>query len=68
MQAGLLTVQPGGLSNTANIHAAFYFQMGWVILWLLMFLTFFRMPKQSVSSEEDGAEQGPPTVVAEIPK
>jgi hypothetical protein len=42
IQAGLLTTQPGGLENYANIRASWYFELGWVVLWLVGFLVFYR--------------------------
>jgi MFS family permease len=49
IQAGLLTVNEGGLENPANIHASFYFQLGWAALWLIGFIVLYRRPKN-----EDG--------------
>lgn len=45
VQAGLLSVNPGGLANRENVQASFYFQMGWNALWLVVFLAFYRTPK-----------------------
>lgn len=64
IQAGLFTVNPGSISNPANVHASFYFQMGWAALWLIAFLAFFPQPKRSVSSDEDGTEQGKVIITA----
>lgn len=58
VQAGMLTVNPGGLENPENLRASLYFQMGWAALWLIMFLAFYRNPKQPISSTTDSAEQG----------
>lgn len=52
IQAGLFTVNPGGLENPANVQASFYFQLGWVILWLIMFVVFYRPPPKSANDEE----------------
>lgn len=45
IQSGLFTVNEGGIQNYLNVHASFYFQMGWTILWLIMFVIFYRQPK-----------------------
>lgn len=52
IQAGLLTVNPGGLENPGNVHASFYFQLGWVVLWLIGFVVLYREPKRSANDEE----------------
>lgn len=58
VQAGLLTVNEGGLTNPENLRASFYFQLGWGALWFIMFLVFYRSPKAETSSKTDAAEQG----------
>lgn len=57
-QAGLLTVNEGGLSNPENLRASFYFQLGWCALWLIGFLVLYRSPKAVTASKTDAAEQG----------
>lgn len=52
IQAGLLTVNEGGISNPSNVKASFYFQMGWCALWLVGFLALYRRPKNDGSDEE----------------
>lgn len=47
VQAGLFTVNEGGLSNYENVHASFYFQLGWMILSLIGFVIFYRQPKNT---------------------
>ena len=42
VQAGLLTVQPGGLENIANVRTSWYFQLGWLGVWLLGFVGLYR--------------------------
>lgn len=42
IQAGLLTVQPGGLENMANVRVSWYFQLGWLVLWLIGFVGLYR--------------------------
>lgn len=44
VQAGLLTINPGGLAKHDNVKASYYFQMGWAALWLIMFVVFYRTP------------------------
>lgn len=51
-QAGMLTVNPGGLANPANVHASFYFQMGWNALWLILFAVVYKRPKKSTPQPE----------------
>ncbi|WOO78243.1 putative MFS-type transporterc [Vanrija pseudolonga] len=52
VQAGLLTTNPGGLSNVDNIHASFYFQVGWVVVWLIGFVVLFRPGKAPATDPE----------------
>ncbi|BEI80665.1 hypothetical protein CcaverHIS002_0111940 [Cutaneotrichosporon cavernicola] len=59
-QAGLLTVNEGGLSNPENLRASFYFQLGWCALFLIMFLVFYRPSKAQAASTADAAEQARP--------
>lgn len=56
VQAGLLTVQPGNLSNWVNVRSSFIFVIGWGALWLVGFLIFFRPGKTATA--EDQAEGG----------
>lgn len=44
IQAGLMTIYPGGITDFRNIAASFYFVMGWGALWLVLFWVFFRQP------------------------
>jgi MFS family permease len=44
-QAGLFTVNEGGLANYENVHASFYFQLGWMAIALISFIIFYRQPK-----------------------
>lgn len=62
IQAGLLTVNPGGLQNPENLRASFYFQLGWGALWLIGFLALYREPKRA--STDTDAEEGRRPVVA----
>lgn len=55
VQAGLLTINPGGLNNFSNVKASFYFEVGWGILWLLAFLAFYRPSKTLKPAEGKGA-------------
>ncbi|KAL1407902.1 hypothetical protein Q8F55_007338 [Vanrija albida] len=52
VQAGLLTVNPGGISNVDNIHASFYFQLGWILLWLIGFMALYRPSKAAPADPE----------------
>lgn len=52
IQAGLLTVNEGGIENFANVQVSFYFMIGWGIVWLVAFLAFFRQPKANPNDEE----------------
>ncbi|BEJ11595.1 hypothetical protein CspHIS471_0200550 [Cutaneotrichosporon sp. HIS471] len=44
-QAGLLTVNEGGLANYKNIHASFYFELAAMAVALIAFTIFYRQPK-----------------------
>ena len=44
VQAGLLTIHPGSLSNWANVQASFWFMFGWSILNALLAVAFLRRP------------------------
>lgn len=50
IQAGLLTTQPGGIENYANIRASWYFELGWVVVWLIGFLVFYRPARNSAKT------------------
>ena len=63
VQAGLFTVNEGSIFNYTNVQTSFYFQIGWGILFLIMFLVFYRPGKKAVSSDADGAEQGEKKVI-----
>lgn len=52
IQAGLLTTAPGGLENFTNFKASMYFEMGWVLLWLIGFMIFFRPVKTAPKDAE----------------
>ncbi|WOO78849.1 putative MFS-type transporterc [Vanrija pseudolonga] len=54
VQAGLFTIKEGGLTNPTNIHASFYFQLGWVALWLIGFAVLYRPSKNDSGDEETG--------------
>lgn len=55
VQAGLLTLNPGGMTNYANVQASLWFQFGWLLLNALMVIVFFRRSKMPKLSEEEGA-------------
>lgn len=52
IQAGLLTVEQGGLANFANVRASWYFELGWTVVWLIGFVAFYRPSKSLKSSLE----------------
>lgn len=58
VQAGLLTVNEGWLFNFSNVRASWYFELGWGVLWLVMFLVFYRPTKRLANGQVDGAEKG----------
>lgn len=54
VQAGLFTVNEGGISNFDNIRASFYFEIGFIASWLIGFLVFYRPPKNTeVSGDKE---------------
>ncbi|CAK9779503.1 MFS general substrate transporter [Cutaneotrichosporon oleaginosum] len=54
IQAGLLTTAPGGLENFTNFRASMYFELGWVLLWLLGFMVFYRRVRPAPKDSEAG--------------
>ena len=56
IQSGLLTVNPGSISNFENVQTSFYFELGWGILWLIGFLLLYRPEKTATADGE--AEEG----------
>jgi len=62
IQSGLLTVNPGSISNFENVQTSFYFEMGWGIVWLIGFVLLYR-PKKTATAEGD-AEEGKRVVAA----
>lgn len=55
VQAGLLTLNPGGMTNYANVQASLWFQFGWLVVNALIIIIFFRQSKMPKTSEEEGA-------------
>jgi len=49
VQAGLLTIYPGGNRDFRNVAASFYFMIGWGGLSLLGFWVFYRPPRRGVA-------------------
>jgi hypothetical protein len=45
VQAGLLTRKPGLIANYENVQTSFWFQFGWCMVNLIVFLIFFRPNK-----------------------
>jgi hypothetical protein len=42
IQAGLLTLNPGSFEEFSNIQASFWFQFGWCLFNLAIFLAFYK--------------------------
>jgi hypothetical protein len=57
IQAGLLTLRPGGLNTFANVRASWYFELGWTVVWLLGFILLYR-PNKEVHRKEAAGELG----------
>ena len=51
VQSGLLTIEEGGLSNFTNVKASFYFEIGWGVLWLALFLLAYRPSKKAPAKD-----------------
>ncbi|KAK8854580.1 hypothetical protein IAR55_003319 [Kwoniella newhampshirensis] len=56
VQAGLLTVHPGGYHDWRNIQASSYFQMGWGAIWMIGFLVLYRPKKKALEQGDEKAE------------
>ena len=56
VQAGLWTIEPNGIYNFDNVLISWYFALGWGILWLIMFLVFYR-PSKKLPVDAEGCEQ-----------
>ncbi|KAM0749875.1 MFS general substrate transporter [Meredithblackwellia eburnea MCA 4105] len=52
IQAGLLTVYPGGISNVTNVRTSWYFELGWTLVWLVGFIALYKPLKQIEDIEE----------------
>jgi len=57
IQAGLLTVHPGGINAWTNVQISFYFMIGWGLVWLLIFLSFYREPGEVKIDEESNGDE-----------
>ena len=57
VQAGLLTLKPGTFENFANVQASFWFQAGWLLLSVIVFLIFFRPGRVAQGSEAALAQE-----------
>ncbi|ORX35382.1 major facilitator superfamily domain-containing protein [Kockovaella imperatae] len=55
IQAGMWSVHPGGIHDRSNIRLSFYVELGWLVLWFIGFVIFYR-PGKSWDSDEDTAE------------
>ena len=51
IQAGLLTIHPGGMSNWLNVQTSWYFELGWTALWLIGFVLLYKPEKNSKKGE-----------------
>lgn len=52
IQAGLLTLQPGNVTNEYNVQASYWFIFGWAMLVAILVLVFFRSNKAAPGSEK----------------
>jgi hypothetical protein len=52
IQAGLLTIERGNITNWVNVRASFIFVLGWGLVWVLGFLVFYRPVRKSGQEEE----------------
>ncbi|BEJ16611.1 hypothetical protein CspHIS471_0600120 [Cutaneotrichosporon sp. HIS471] len=57
IQSGMLTTAPGGLKNLTNFRASMYFELGWVLLWLVGFMVFYRRVGPTPSDVETAGEK-----------
>jgi len=58
VQAGMLTRRPGLIANYENVQASFWFQFGWCLVNMIVFLAFFRAGKAGVGSEAAKVKAG----------
>lgn len=54
IQDGLFTVHPGSVDNFANVQISWWFGVGWVGLFAIIFAACYRQPKVADSSEGVG--------------
>lgn len=52
IQAGLLTVRPGGIEDINNVRISWYFEAGWCVVWTVGFLVWYR-PVKAVTSDAE---------------
>ena len=45
IQAGLMTMYPGGVAEWKNVRASWYFELGWTVVWLIGFTALYRSSK-----------------------
>lgn len=70
IQAGLLTIRPGGVTNQTNVRTSYFFEMGWCVVWLIGFVVCYNPRKtwdktdKSVLSQ---LETGEATTAASLP-
>jgi hypothetical protein len=64
VQAGLLTIHEGSFANFDNVQASFWFQFGWTVFNLIVFVVFFRASKVAEASEQNKQEGGAHVAIA----
>lgn len=57
VQAGLFTLKPGNFQNFYNVQASFWFQGGWLLVNVIVFLIFFRPGRVAEGSEAAAAKE-----------
>lgn len=58
VQAGLFTINEGGISNFDNLKASFYFELGFIALWVIGFLVFYKPKNTEVSGDTERIAAG----------
>lgn len=70
IQAGLLTVRPGGVTDQTNVRTGYFFEMGWCVVWLIGFIVFYN-PKKTWDKTDKSVlsqvETGAATTAASAP-
>lgn len=58
VQAGLFTINEGGISNFDNLKASLYFELGFIALWVIGFLVFYKPKNTEVSGDTERIAAG----------